>query len=502
MERKIGKIIISVFLTLICSFLLLLCCFLIFKKNVYIVYVENSEICNELEKVWNKSGDYPFVLKNEIIPKDKKNFFQKLFENQQYVVGKISLEKDFAFNPRGTANNQVVFKIQEELYIPSVEMDFSSFKSDEYVKLAPDFSVSFSKISEMPENRRGIKVENQYATEKGYVFTENTYLVCDFYYEDFRELILDFVNLCLKDEDCNINLEKEKIGESPLFVAGVGDLMVGRGVQEILIYKDEGLTEVFADTLPVLQNSDFTIGNLEGAITYSKDILEKTYNFKFDKKVLSPLKKAGFDYFMLTNNHIFDYGLKGFLDSISALKESGIATSGVGKTYEEASEFYITEIKNQSLAIISIGDYPTERSGFDGSEYAATETEAGLLWKNDEIYEDIKALKEEGMLIIANVHTGNEYMFSVNELQRDFAEKLIDAGVSLVLESHAHVLQPIEWYNGGIIAYGLGNFVFPGMEEMYGATESLILRVGFVDGQPIYIEPYPCEIDGTQVRLK
>jgi hypothetical protein len=63
-------------------------------------------------------------------------------------------------------------------------------------------------------------------------------------------------------------------------------------------------------------------------------------------------------------------------------------------------------------------------------------------------------------------------------------------------------LQPIEWYKNGIIAYGLGNFIFPGMEEIYGATESLILRVGFVEGKPIYVEPFPCIIEGTQVRLK
>ena len=205
---------------------------------------------------------------------------------------------------------------------------------------------------------------------------------------------------------------------------------------------------------------------------------------------------------MINNNHVFDYGLQGFLDSLGALEEAGIGTSGVGKNLAEASKFFITEIRGQKIAIISVGNYPKERSGFDGANVAATGENPGVLWKNDKIFQSVKELKNQGMLIIASVHDGDEYGVKTNEAQKDFAEKLIDSGVSLVLESHTHVLQPIQRYKDGIIAYGLGNFVFPGMEEIPGATESLVLRVGFVDGKPIYVEPYPCEIDGTQVRGK
>ena len=115
---------------------------------------------------------------------------------------------------------------------------------------------------------------------------------------------------------------------------------------------------MFNDTLPLLQNSDLTLGNLEGAITSKESLLPKTYNFKFDKRVLPSLKAAGFDYLMINNNHIFFYGVEGFLDSIEALKEAQIATSGVGKNYSEASKFYFTKVKNQDVAIISIGAYP------------------------------------------------------------------------------------------------------------------------------------------------
>lgn len=500
-----------VFNILIIILILTLTFFVFWNPKQYLVFVENQEIYDELFSVFEKEfgknpQKSPFYLTNQVKPKiEDKSFnrlIQNLFQPSSEIVANISLAKDFPFNPVEKLKNQKVYKIGEKNFIPSVEMNFTSSKSDDYVKLPPDFSVSISEIDKIPENHRGVKVENQYVTEEGYKFRENTYLVCSFFDENSRDEIQNFLEKAFSDTNCNITLVEKSENSTPLFIAGVGDMMVGRGVQEILIYYKDGLARVFADTLPILQGADLTLGNLEGAITYHNEILPKTYNFKFDKKVLSPLKNAGFDYLMINNNHVFDYGQKGFLDSINALKEAGIATSGVGKNYEEASKFYITKVKNQNVAIISVGAYPKERSGFDGANVAATGENPGVLWKNDKIFQSVKELKNQGMLIIASVHDGDEYGFKTNEAQKDFAEKLIDSGVSLVLESHAHVLQPIQRYKDGIIAYGLGNFVFPGMEEIPGATESLVLRVGFVDGKPIYVEPYPCEIDGTQVRGK
>lgn len=498
---KVKKFIKFFLITLVLIIIGLLSYLSFFKKQNYFVLVEDEKIFQEL-KEYSKEIDLPFSFYQKIPENKNTNFFSKIFEKENVIVGNISVVKDFAFNPFEKTENQEVFKINQRKFIPSVEMDFTSFKSEDYVKLPPDFSISVNPIENLPENHRGVKVENQYATENGYLFTENTYLVCNFFKEDFKQPILDFFDQFFKGEKSNITLVEEDVGEKPVFIAGVGDMMVGRGVQELLIYYKDGLSRVFADTLPILQNSDFTLGNLEGAVTYFDEILPKTYNFKFDKKVLTPLKSAGFDYLMINNNHVFDYGLQGFLDSLGALEEAGIATSGVGKNLAEASKFFITEIRGQKIAIISVGNYPKERSGFDGANVAATEEKAGVLWKNEKIYEDIKTLKNQGMLIIVSVHDGNEYDFVTSKSQREFAEKLIDAGASLVLESHTHVLQPIEWYKDGIIAYGLGNFIFPGMEEIYGATESLVLRVGFVEGKPIYVEPFPCVIEGTQVRLK
>ena len=101
-----------------------------------------------------------------------------------------------------------------------------------------------------------------------------------------------------------------------------------------------------------------------------------------------------------------------------------------------------------------------------------------------------------------NIHGGSEYVTKPTKSQRTLYEKVCDAGADVVFGSHPHVLQPIEWYGNSLIVWSLGNFVFPGMDEMPGATDTMIVRLGFVDGRLLYYEKFPAYIDNTAVRLK
>ena len=286
------------------------------------------------------------------------------------------------------------------------------------------------------------------------------------------------------------------------FVAAVGDIILSRGVQETMIYAKSSVP-VFNDTVPVLKNNDFTIGNLEGAVTARTDNTQKTYTFKFKKAALPYLKDVGFDYLMLTNNHCYDYGEAGFKDTLEAVAAAGFATSGAGLNDEEAAQFYRTQIKGHDVSVLSFGAYPVERSGFDGKKMAAATGErAGILWESDEVLDLIREEKKKGAIIIVNIHGGSEYVTSPTTSQRNLYEKVCDAGADVVFGSHPHVLQPVEWYNDSLIVWSLGNFVFPGMEDMPGATDTMIIRIGFVNGRLLYYEKYPAYIDGTAVHLK
>ena len=97
---------------------------------------------------------------------------------------------------------------------------------------------------------------------------------------------------------------------------------------------------------------------------------------------------------------------------------------------------------------------------------------------------------------------GKEYVTKPSAEQKKFYKKLCDSGANVVFGSHPHVLQPVEMYNGSLIVWSLGNFVFNGMQEMPGAQESMIIRVGIINNKLVYYEKYDAELDGMIVKLK
>lgn len=392
--------------------------------------------------------------------------------------------------------NITKYPIQKTVLVPSVEAEFDKRSNKGPAQpsiFSPGLSVSITKPEDLPEKKRALPVDGLYAGDEKYALTLTSYAVCTVYIEKFAPAIREW---CEQTFTC---------AESPKtsFAAAVGDIMVARGIEDVLIKNPDGLKKVFSTTLPVLQNNDITIGNLEGVVTDSSRAATKTYTFKFKKAVLPFLQKAGFTYLMQANNHCYDFGEAGFKDTLSALAEYNIPTSGAGLNEEEAARFYHTEVKGQKFAIISCGAFPVEQSGFNGKKTAAaTKTRAGILWEGETLLQNIEKEKAAGNFVIVNVHGGEEYRFFPAKEQRALYESFCDAGADVVFGSHPHVLQPIERYNGSLIVYSLGNFLFNGMNEMPGATDSEIVRLGIYGGKILYTEIYPAKLGTNGVALK
>jgi poly-gamma-glutamate synthesis protein (capsule biosynthesis protein) len=77
--------------------------------------------------------------------------------------------------------------------------------------------------------------------------------------------------------------------------------------------------------------------------------------------------------------------------------------------------------------------------------------------------------------VIVVLHSGFELVPSPSSIQRQAARAAIDAGASVVLGHHTHVLQGVEYYHDGIIFYGLGNFLF----QDAGPPQSAMLNLWF-----------------------
>ncbi len=301
-------------------------------------------------------------------------------------------------------------------------------------------------------------------------------------------------------------LGKFKTAETPqvnvTWIAAAGDMMLQRGVQDMLLSSYSGPSSVFNDLLPRLSSFDLLMANLEGAVTSGNGLVNKSYNFKFSPGNLPVLKQIGFDYFSLTNNHAYDYGQKGFIDTLNNFKAAGMPTSGVGMPIEEALRPAIFSINNTEYRILSVGAYPSEQNGFDGLKQASvTENRPGILWFDQKVLDHIRTFSSKPGIDIIMVHGGHEWQRNTDTEQRKKYRSLIDAGADIVFGSHPHVIQGVESYKNGIIYYSLGNFVFNGMEDMPHAEDSMLAVLGIVGDKILYRRDIGVVIDKKVLKI-
>jgi poly-gamma-glutamate synthesis protein (capsule biosynthesis protein) len=244
----------------------------------------------------------------------------------------------------------------------------------------------------------------------------------------------------------------------------VGDVMLSRTIGERLLA--EGPSAPFAALSASLTQADILVGNLECVITERGAPQPKAYVFAAPAAAVQSLALAGFDVVGLANNHSLDYGADGLLDMLPRLSQAGIAVVGAGPDAAAARAPAIIERNGVRVAFLAYVDVPVEgRTGFDTRRWIAGPDMPGLAWADPgEIAADVAAARASADVVVVLLHFGLEGRPQVTAEQETLARGAIDAGAALVLGAHPHVLQPVEQYGGGFIAYSLGNFVFDGFD--------------------------------------
>jgi hypothetical protein len=257
----------------------------------------------------------------------------------------------------------------------------------------------------------------------------------------------------------------------------VGDLMLNRSIGELIIM--EGPLAPFSQVDELFEKADWVVANLECAITNSENPERKRYTFKAPLESATGLAEAGINIINLSNNHSLDYGPTGLFDTIDALRQNNINTFGVGRNAQEARTPLILLKNGLTIAMLSYTDVSIEASSyFDTREWIANDSQPGLAWAYlPDVQADVVKARELADLVIVYFHYGVENLDHASQIQHRLATGAIDAGAKLVLGSHTHRLQEIEHYKGGLIIYGLGNFVFDGFDGNSNLTAVLSVRL-------------------------
>jgi len=262
------------------------------------------------------------------------------------------------------------------------------------------------------------------------------------------------------ENDANTAWVKQKEGvpeiKDPDFVtlAFAGDIMLDRGVRSSVVKNFAGDYAALFENLEILKKSDIVFGNLEGTASDQGKDGGSLYSFQMDPSVIPALKGAGFSVLSMANNHVGDFGLASYIDTLARLKENEILYTGGGYTSAEAEQPVIIEKYGMKIGFLGFSD--------KGPDWMRVkENQAGLLLASNPRFGEIvnNASKQVDHLIVS-FHFGEEYQTVHDQRQEELAHRAIDAGAKIVIGHHPHVIQDTEVYKDGFIAYSLGNFIF------------------------------------------
>ena len=224
---------------------------------------------------------------------------------------------------------------------------------------------------------------------------------------------------------------------------------------------EEGGVEscISSDVREELKSADLTMVNNEFTYTDCDAALEgKTYTFQADPEKVKLLELFGTDIVSLANNHTFDYGEEGLLDTMDTLAEAGIVYSGAGWDVAEASAIRYFVVGGRKFAIVSA----TEIERFSHFTRAAGESTSGVLKTQQEEYvlAAIRKADANSDYVIAFIHWGAEGKINYDSEQARMAEAYVDAGADAIIGGHPHRLQGVSFVKNVPVAYSLGNFWF------------------------------------------
>lgn len=283
-------------------------------------------------------------------------------------------------------------------------------------------------------------------------------------------------------------------GARDVQLAAVGDIMLDRQLGAAIAGGDLAFPFLFVADL--LQSADFTIGNFESALGDVGQPASKSYTFRAPPAAARSMALAGFDLVTLANNHALDYGPDALLQGLGLFEEAGVATVGAGANLDEAREPYLAVVNGIQFGFLAYVAVPVEGRApyFDTASWTAGDDAPGLAWADpDLVAADVRALRETVDHVVVNLHSGYEYLAAPSPEQMAAARAAIDAGATLVVGHHAHILQGVEFRGEGAIAYGLGNFAF----NITGPPQTAILNAWFDENGLRQLDFYAAVIQGS-----
>ncbi len=304
------------------------------------------------------------------------------------------------------------------------------------------------------------------------------------------------------EETLNTEIEEQVIEEEPVIEETVeakktnlvftGDILLTGYL--LSKYDNSGINGIVAtDIVQEMTQADLTMVNEEFPFSNRGTAMEdKQYTFRIEPERVNVFQDLGIDIVTLANNHTLDYGQDALTDTFETLNTANIQYVGAGNNYDEAKQLKEFKINEKNIGILAASRVIPVASWAAGTSPGVFSTydASGLI-------EEIKAADPIYDTVIVYVHWGVEKNEYPEDYQRELAKAYIDAGADIVIGSHPHVLQGMEYYNGKPIVYSLGNFIFGNQ-----IPKTVLLKVEIDDTNNIALSVEACSTDANYILNK
>ena len=265
-----------------------------------------------------------------------------------------------------------------------------------------------------------------------------------------------------------------------------GDINLGRCIAKRTLTEHASTNNYnfpFQFVAEELRAADITVGSLDGSLSDESPPMPcpDSMNLIGPTKMVEGLQFSGFDVMTIATNHIKDCGIEGFecdnksiLDTINTLTAAGIQPVGAGSNLQESRLPVVVERSGIRFVFLGINQIDKRVWATENIPGTAPLSRAYI----DKIKAEITSAKQIADVVIVLPHWGVEYAAEPEDFQQNWAQEFINAGASLVIGNHPHVIQPMEFFSDKLIFYALGNFVFD--QEQSFQRQSIVVEVNFI----------------------
>ena len=273
--------------------------------------------------------------------------------------------------------------------------------------------------------------------------------------------------------------DKNNYETSATFIA-VGDALIHGAV-----YKDAysngvyNFNNMFTEVKPIIEQYDLKYYNQETILGGTSLGLSSYPLFNSPQEVGDAFMNMGFNLVSLATNHSLDYGERGLINSINYWgKQEGVIAAG---SYESEESRVTPRIMEKNGITYTLLSYSTLTNGLRipyGKDYLFD------LYSEEKVKANIERVRDKVDVVMVAMHWGAEYTHTPVQEEKTIAKYLASLGVDIVIGTHPHVIQPIDFIDNTMVIYSLGNFISSqiGIERLVGLMASVTIKKTVTDG--------------------